>query len=183
MKIMKNYQLLILFSILFVTVANAQPGNRYQIQSAQVNYVYSGDFSGSEQLCFENFGLKKAIIKKLYTKNGKKITATKTVLKNDTLTELNLNTHQKQTTPLHHENTTNETLSMLKAGNFKKTGEETIAGYTCQKHSGEMGVICIWKGVILKSEITVADKKIVKTAVRIDTVSAIKPVLFTLNDN
>jgi len=183
MKILKNYYFLLTFLLAVNAGGNAQPGNHYLIKTAQVNYIYSGDFTGSEILAFDNYGLKEILIKKLHTAKGGKIVESKTVKINDTVVEIDLSTLKKQVTYLKHDNKTDNANSLLKAGNFNKTGEETIAGCTCQKYSGEMGVICIWKDIILKSEITVADKKMIKTAVSVDTLSALKPVLFSINDN
>jgi len=183
MKILKNYFFFLLFIFTVNVDANAQPGNHYLIKAARVNYIYSGDFTGNESLSFDNYGSKELLIKKLHTAKGGKIVESKAIRLNDTLTELDLNTHQKQITPLQPDEKKTQTLDMLKAGNFKKSGKESIAGCTCQKYIGEMGSICIWKGVILQSEISVADKKMIKTAVLVDTVTAIKPSLFLINEH
>ena len=183
MKIRQNYFFFVLFVFTVNAGAHAQPGNHYQIKTARVNYVYSGDFTGTENLSFDNYGSTELLIKKLHTAKGGAIVESKTLCINDTLTELDLNTRKKQITPLLPDEKTNHTLDMLKAGNFKKSGKEAIAGCTCQKYIGEMGSICIWKGVILQSEISVADKKMIKTAVLVDTVTPIKPSLFSINDH
>jgi len=183
MKILKSYYFLLTLLIAVNAGGNAQSGNHYLIKTAQINYIYSGDFTGSETLAFDNYGLKEILIKKLHTDKGGKIVESKTVKINDTVVEIDLSTLKKHITYLIHDNKTNTPLSLLKAGNFNKTGEETIAGCTCQKYSGEMGVICIWKDIILKSEITVADKKMIKTAVSVDTLSALKPFLFSINEH
>jgi len=183
MNILKNYLFFILLTFTINADANAQAGNHYLIKAAQVNYIFSGDFTGSENLFFDNYGSKELLIKKLHTAKGGKIVESKAIRLNDTLTEMDINTHQKQIIPLQSDEKTNQTLVMLNAGNFNKLGEETIAGCTCQKYTGEMGIVCIWKGVILKSEISVADKKMIKTAVLVDTVTAIKSSLFSINEH
>ncbi|RLD90611.1 MAG: hypothetical protein DRJ09_03655 [Bacteroidetes bacterium] len=182
MKILKNYFFLLILLLIVSVVGYAQPENHYCIKAAQVNYIYSGDFTGSEILAFDNYGLKEVLIKKLHTAKGGKIVESKTVTINDTVVEMDLSTHKKQVTYFQHNPETNSTKKLLKAGNFKKTGEETIAGCTCQKYTGEMGIVCIWKGIILKSEISVADKKMIKTAVSVDTLSALKPLLFSIDE-
>ncbi len=183
MKILKNYCFILLFVLAVHVGAHAQPGNQFQIKSARISYVYRGDFTGTENLTFDNYGSTELLIKKLHTAKGSAIVESKTLCLNDTLTELDLTTHQKHIAPLLPGEKTNHTLDMLKAGHFKKSGKVTIAGCTCQKYTGEMGSICIWKGVILQSEISVADKTMIKTAVLVDTVTPIKPSLFSINDH
>ena len=182
MKILKNYYFLLTLLLAVNAGGNAQPGNHYLIKFARVNYIYSGDFTGTENLSFDNYGSKELLVKKLHTAKGGAIVESKTLCINDTLTELDLNTRQKQITPLLPDEKTNHTLDMLKAGNFKKSGKVAIAGCSCQKYIGEMGSICVWKGVILQSEISVADKKMIKTAVLVDTVTPIKASLFSINE-
>ncbi len=183
MKMVKIYLFLLLLLFALNIEVNAQSQNHYLIKSAGVNFVYSGDFTGTEQLLFDNYGANELLVKKLRTAKGGEIVNTKFVRTKDTMVEINLRNNKRKITPLSSGKTANETLNMLNAGNFKKSGLETIAGYTCQKYTGEMGIICIWKGIVLKSEITVADKKMIKTAVLVDTVSDLKPSLFTINEN
>ena len=180
MKINQNYILILLILLTTIVNVDAQSEHHYLIKSAQVNYIYSGDFSGNESLVFDDYGSAELLIKKLHASNDRKTTETKTIRLHNTLVEINMHTLTKQIIPLQHNINTNKTVDMLKAGNFKKTGTESIAGFTCQKYSGEMGMMCIWKGIVLKSEINITDKKMIKTAALVDTVSTLEPSLFSI---
>ena len=170
----------ILLSISCLTM-KAQSNNTLLVESGKIEYMFGSDFSGSETFYFENFGYKEYHITIIKGLQNSQVSKTKTIVNDDKLIGVDLVTGKANLSNLDgNTRLLDKTKEILIAGNFTKSGEETIAGITCEKYEGVMGTLFVWKGIILKSEVTIADKKLSKTAVIVDTITTVPANVFKI---
>ncbi len=168
--------------------AQHYPVNGFLVESGMIEYNIDGDFKGHEVFYFDKFGNFESHQKQLIIKLGQKTINTKTTItpEEKIVTDMNEGTVISYD---HFENsnkgsgTAFQTKVMLDAGHFIKTGLEKVSGKTCEKYQGDFGKLWIWKGIVLKSEITIMNKKIVTTAVVVDTLSPIKKEIFKIKNH
>ena len=162
---------------------SSQTKNNLLVKSGKIEYQFGDDFSGKEVIYFDDFGTKKNITENRNVTGGRQSVKTKTIINGSKMLETDLQTGKYSFSELSNnrqsgfENVTDE---MLQAGQFKKTGSATVAGLPCEKYEGYSGTLYVWNKIILKSEITIIDKKLSKTAVLVDTLSTIPASLFLI---
>ena len=175
-----NWQKLILsffvFALLSIFHAQAQTGKHPLVESGMIQYVFSGDFAGKETVYFDHFGTLENHLKILTSLSKNENSKSRIIINNERKLETNLTTGKysiSKNNNFNNDGFVNETEQILQAGHFKKSGSETIAGKVCGKYLGNMGTLYVWRGIILKSEIDIAGKKLIKTAVMVDTLSSV----------
>ena len=160
----------------------AQGGKHFLVESGKIEYTFGGDFSGNEVFYFDGFGSRENHVKNLFSKSGDKNTKTKIIINENSKAETNLETGVSNISIIDFDNSTvkDDTERILEAGHFNKTGTERVAGMLCDNYKGKLGMLSVWKGIVLKSEIVIADKKLSKTAVFVDTLSKIPKDIFLI---
>lgn len=161
--------LTILSLVLFlIPEAHPQKLSTYKFKSGIIKYKTVGRNSKTEIIYFDNYG--KVLLDETTTillqGETKK---TKSLLKNDTIFELQGNTiiHQtkyKETAQGIHKLISGETISAM---GYKLSGSELVAGCECDKYVGENGKLWVWNDIILKSEIEIMGIKIITEATEI----------------
>jgi len=185
MKLLKRISVYLILVLMTGQQLTAQSGKHFFVKKGTIEYRFSGDFTGKEIFCFDDFGLKENHLKELISNQKQQKTKTLTIINNAEKTEKDLITGKTLifTNNNFDSNEFEDEISkLLEAGNFSKTGTEIIAGQPCEKYMGDMGTLSVWKGIILKSEITVADKKIIKTAISVDTLAIIPENKFKIKE-
>ncbi len=175
---------LILLSVLVIHhLSVAQSGKHFLVESGKIEYRFGGDYRGKEVFYFDQFGIKEYHVKNLMSASGHENFKSRIIINSDKKIEKDLVTGKtvvSTNNSFHNGAFVGETENILKAGHFKKAGSETVAGKQCDKYMGNMGTLCIWKGIVLKSEITVAGKKMIKTALITDTVTSVSQDIFKI---
>lgn len=177
----KIFLLIFTLALLMNQALSSQTMKNLLVKSGKIEYQFGDDFSGKEIFYFDDFGTKKSITENRNVIGGGQSVKTKTIINGSKKLETDLQTGKYSFSELSNnsqrgfENATDE---MLQAGQFKKTGMATVAGLLCEKYEGYPGTLYVWKKIILKSEITIIDKKLSKTAIMVDTLFNIQDSIF-----
>ena len=160
----------------------AQGGKHFLVESGKIEYTFGGDFSGNEVFYFDRFGARENHEKNLFSKSGDQNTKTKIIINDNSKAETNLETGVIIFSTIDVDSSTYQydTERILDAGHFKKAGTERVAGVLCDNYKGTLGTLSVWKGIVLKSEIVIADKKLIKKAVFVDTLAKIPEDIFII---
>lgn len=174
---------LLIFTLTFLVnqTLSAQTKKNILVKSGKIEYQFGDNFSGKEVVYFDDFGTKKSITENRNVIGGGQSVKTKTVINGSKMLETDLQTGKYSFSELSDNRQSRfeyATDEMLKAGQFKKTGSATVAGLPCEKYEGYSGTLYVWKNIILKSEITIMDKKLSKTAIMVDTLFNIQDSIF-----
>lgn len=182
-----NWQKIIISFFVFalpgIFPAEAQTEKQPLVESGMIQYVFSGDFAGKETVYFDHYGAQENHLKILTSLSKNENTKSRIIINNEKKLETNLTTGKysvSNNNSFNKNGFVNETKQILQAGHFKKSGTETIAGKVCDKYLGNMGTLYVWRGIILKSEIDVAGKQLIKTAVLVDTLSPVPKEKFII---
>lgn len=165
---------------------------RYQIRSSVVEYTLSGAQKGTETIYFDNWGMREA----KYTKAELSVAGFSQ--KQNTLTlldggytyniDLDKRTGTKMETPLLKElaaqskDLTETGEKMMKSMGGEKIGTEVILGKTCDvwEIKNMRSKVWVWKGVTLKTQVTMPNMEMTIMATKIDEGASIAPDKFAI---
>ena len=182
---MKNLNILVIALLLSLTSCSQNSKQekssykKYPFKSAIIEYVVSGNSTGTKTTYIDDYGYKQAEISETTTK----IMGFKTKEKKEVITvgsEIYTVDHEtnkvvKTNNPFAEKYAKNVGEDYIKTGEdvlialgFQKSGTETILGKKCTIWKG-MNTIWSWKGLVLKSETNIMGMKIAETATNIKT--------------
>jgi len=125
-----------------------------------IKYKFEGRAAGVETVYFDDYGMLTSTFKTIYSELNNKSTCT--IIKHDTIFELNINNHTIMANCLSDNFSgtkqniiSNEALVVL---GFFKSGVDIVAGKNCDKFSGNSGTLWVWNNIVLKSEMNILDK-------------------------
>lgn len=200
---MKTLMLGLIFSFPLTLVAPnsyAAEGSvyhRYEIPKATITYTIEGTQNGTETLYFDNWGSREAKHTTSVANVGDTEVESKTIsiLDGGWLYTADLNKKSGLKMP----NTLNEMLSSLPEGleqnqvtakimeklGGEQQGTDEILGKTCQVWEAKNmnSTLCIWKGIPLRTHITMGDLYATIEATKVDEESSIPESKFTIPDD
>lgn len=155
---------------------------RYGIESARIKYEYSDRGSGIEMVYFDQWGWHEmrqvdmqnallgnptAIQQEVLLDGTQQIMHIKSGNYASVSTERHLSTALQKASPAVSVLFGEEALKLKGA---KKTGRDDVLGYSCAVYEipNEALKVWVWKGIVLKQEKKVLDKRIVMEAVMVD---------------
>jgi len=194
MKIL-NYQILLLFTLLFITTISAQEFRKYGNKSGMVEYKLSGDASGSSQTYWDDWGRKEVQIQNTKTTVwGMTTVEDKTTLmlgsdiytwkKGETQIQKSVNPVARVWEEKNYDEKDIDSFSKksLESLGYKKTGEETFDGKDCDVYDGLGGKLWIWKKnkIAVKFNVNILGINIVSEASKIKLDESIDASLFEI---
>ena len=149
---------------------NAQNLQLYPFKSGMIKYKFEGKTTFYETIYFDDYGRLYSNLKTttIISNSIIKHDSILTILKNDTIYELNINKNSLIISPKNviTDNGKQYLISndMIQALGFTKLGNEDVAGISCDKYESENGSLWIWNNIVLKSEIVSLDTNIITEA-------------------
>lgn len=176
----------IVFFILISSVSvsaqfNKTDSMKYSIESAIITYKISGTTNGTEIIYFDQWGERETKLIQSTTETTFYSVKTKrsdtllnifdgnTFYSIDLKTKTGLKSDKIELVKKFRKQNSIFTPSKLKTMGAKPIGEEVILDKTCQIWKTQNEKIWIWNSIVLKSYSNKIGKKILKTAIKIDT--------------
>ncbi len=167
---------------------------RYGIEFCTVTYELVGMLKGTETITFDRYGLREAKLTKTTMSAGTITVTTNTLTIMDGEFTYAIDLDKKTGTKTT--NTMTSSLAqqygeknmeaigdeMMKRMGGKKTGSETIAGKTCDRWDVAQlkSTSLVWKGIPLKTEVTLTGTKSGTTAVKVDDKTGVTDKMFQI---
>lgn len=144
----------------------------YPIKSGIIEYTLTGGYTGTETISFDKYGKLIHISKTVsFIVDGEILSENLIlIIKNDSLFEYN--TEQKtyaiypvSATSYHASNhlVNHELLNVM---GFSPSGKEIVAEYECEKYVSSDGVLWVWKGIVLRSNLSLMGVEVCTKAIR-----------------
>jgi hypothetical protein len=141
----------------------------YPQKSAMIEYVHSGNTTGTETMYMDNNGKLSARYSELTTKSfGSTTKSNQIMIQKDSVfytIDTDKKTGIKQTIHIDPKDVEKWTKTAEEAWTdmgFKKTGEEVILGKNCEIWEGMSSKIWVWQNFSLKSEVNLFGKSVVE---------------------
>lgn len=162
---------------------------RYPVKSAIIEYVYSGNTSGTAQHYIDNHGWKNAQYTQTKTKSFGSTSEnnTLTIVEDTVVYSIDLITKKGMKTKISNLNKkeiddwAKEMDSIWKGNGFKKVGTGEVLGRTCDIWEGMSTKTWVWQNFVLKTESSLFGKTVME-ATRIDIGANIPKDKFKIPD-
>ncbi len=173
--------LLFLFSGFFL---KSQQVPCYPIKSGIIEYTLTGGSTGTETISFDKYGKLIHISKTVsFIVDGEILSENLIlIIKNDSLFAFNtsLKTFAIEPISLNSPHVSNHLVTdeLLQTMGFLLTGTEMVANYVCDKYTSSDGTLWVWKGIVLRSSLTVMGAEICTKAIKVISNAHILPSKF-----
>lgn len=162
--------LLFLFSGFFL---KSQQAPCYPIKSAIIEYSLTGGSNGTETISFDKYGKLIHISKTVsFIVDGEiQVENLIFIIKNDSLFAFNTNLKTLTTYPVSENSShvSNHLITdeLLQTMGFLMTGTEMVANHACDKYTSLDGTLWVWKGIVLRSSLTVMGAEVCTKAIKV----------------